>query len=169
MVENLPRVHDYWEDPFYTTMFTASEIAYCLLQANPPMHFAARWCAKEALKKCDPAYSHMAMNQLEVALTTTGAPWLQTAAHGTWERCPVIVSLSHTPYMAAAVVVKYLAVNSANHSIIAPVALPSSMVPVQPSPASSLMSTPRLGERLLPTLLGIGALGVALWAFVRTW
>ena len=53
MVDNLPVVPDYWEDKLFTTTFTTSEIAYCLLQANPPMHFAARWCAKEALKKCD--------------------------------------------------------------------------------------------------------------------
>jgi phosphopantetheine--protein transferase-like protein len=169
MVENLPRVQDYWDDPFYTATFTASETAYCLLQANPPLHFAARWCAKEALKKCDPAYSHMAMNQLEVALTATGAPVLQSATHGTWERLPVTVSLSHTTSMAAAVVIKSLAVNGAHQDTTAPVALPSSPVPVPPVPASSSLSTPRLQERLLPTLLGIGALGAALWALVRTW
>jgi len=169
MVENLPQVEDYWEDPFYTATFTASETAYCLLQANPPIHFAARWCAKEALKKCDPAYSHIAMNQLEVALTSTGAPVLQTATHGTWERLPVTVSLSHTTSMAAAVVIKFPAVNGANQSRTAPVALPSSAVPGRPAPASSAMSTPRLKERLLQTLLGIGALGVALWALALAW
>jgi holo-[acyl-carrier protein] synthase len=169
MVENLPKAQDYWEDPFYTATFTAAETAYCLLQANPPLHFAARWCAKEALKKCDPAYSHMAMNQLEVALTATGAPVLQSATHGTWERLPVTVSLSHTTSMAAAVVIKSPAVNGAHQRSTAPVALPSSPAPVRPGPASSSLATPRLQERLLPTLLGIGALGVALWALVRTW
>jgi phosphopantetheine--protein transferase-like protein len=169
MVENLPRVQDYWEDPFYTATFTAAETAYCLLQASPLLHFAARWCAKEALKKCDPAYSHMAMNQLEVGLTATGAPVLQSAIRGTWERLPVTVSLSHTTSMAAAVVIKSPAVNGAHQSSTAPVALLSSPVPVRPVPASSAMSTPRLKEQLLPTLLGIGALGMALWALVRTW
>lgn len=169
LVENLPRVQDYWEDPFYTATFTASETAYCLLQASPPLHFAARWCAKEALKKCDPAYSRMAMNQLEVVLTATGAPVLQSAMHGTWERLPVTVSLSHTTSMAAAVVIKSPAVNGARPDSTVPVALPSSTAPERPAPASSAMSTPRLKERLLPTLLGIGALGVALWALVRTW
>src|SRR5207245_1514951 len=103
MVDNLPRVQDYWDVPFYTATFSAAETAYCLLQASPPIHFAARWCAKEALKKCDPAYSHLVMNQLEVVLTATGAPVLQSAMHGTWERVPVTVSLSHTTSMAAAV------------------------------------------------------------------
>jgi phosphopantetheine--protein transferase-like protein len=169
MVENLPKVQDYWEDAFYTATFTASETAYCLLQASPPIHFAARWCAKEALKKCDPAYSHMAMNQLEVALTATGAPVLRSATHGTWEPLPVTVSLSHTTSMAAAVVIKSSVVNGAHQSSTAPVALPSSTVPVRPTPASSSTSMPRLKERLSLTLLGIGALGVAFWALVRTW
>ncbi len=145
MVENLPRVQDYWEDPFYTATFTAAETAYCLLQASPPIHFAAR------------------------ALTATGAPVLQSAMHGTWERLPVTVSLSHTTSMAAAVVIKSPALNGAHQSSPALVALPSSTAPVRPVPASSSMSTPRLKERLLPTLLGIGALGMALWALVRTW
>jgi len=169
MVDNLPKVQDYWEDPFYTAMFSAAETAYCLLQASPPVHFAARWCAKEALKKCDPAYSHLVMNQLEVVLTATGAPVLQSAMHGTWECLPVTVSLSHTTSVAAAVVIKFPAVNGAHQSSPALVALPSSTAPVRPVPASSAMSTPRLQERLLPTLLGIGALGMALWALVRTW
>jgi phosphopantetheine--protein transferase-like protein len=169
LVENLPRVQDYWEDPFYTATFTASETAYCLLQASPPLHFAARWCAKEALKKCDPAYSRVAMNQLEVVLTATGAPALQSATHGTWERLPVTVSLSHTTSMAAAVVIKFPAVNGAPQDRTVPGALPSSTLPERPAPAPSSRSTPRLKERFLPTLLGIGALGVALWALVRTW
>jgi phosphopantetheine--protein transferase-like protein len=169
MVENLPRVPDYWEDPFYTATFTVAEIAYCLLQADPPIHFAARWCAKEALKKCDRAYSHLAMNQLEVALTTTGAPVLQAVVQGTWMRLPVTVSLSHTTSMAAAVVIQSPVLHDAHHRSTASVALPSSAAPVRPLRAESSMVTPRLQERVLSTLVGLGALGVALWALVRTW
>ena len=142
MVDNLPVVPDYWEDPFYTTTFTTSEIAYCLLQANPPMHFAARWCAKEALKKCDPAYSQVAMRQLEVALLPTGVPFLQSAAHGTWERLPVALSLSHTQHMAAAVVVKPSVVNIASNGVKVHVAAPSPTIP-GPS-AATLSETPPL-------------------------
>jgi phosphopantetheine--protein transferase-like protein len=169
MVDNIPVVQDYWEEPFYTTTFTASEIAYCLLQNNPPMHFAARWCAKEALKKCDPAYSHVSMHQLEVALTPTGAPFLQAATHGTWKRLPVALSLSHTPHMAAAVVVKPSAARLASNGVKVPVVAPSPIAPGPSLPASSMAPTARFHRRCLPGLLGVGALVVALWALVRTW
>ena len=53
-VDAMPVTDDYWEHEFYKESFSKDEIAYCLLQENPRMHFAARWCAKEALVKCDP-------------------------------------------------------------------------------------------------------------------
>jgi len=54
LIESLPVTTDFWAHEFYTTNFTPGEIAYCLTQQSPALHFAARWCAKEALKKCEP-------------------------------------------------------------------------------------------------------------------
>ena len=65
-VESLPAASDYREDEFYKSSFTPAEIAYCVLQENPRMHFAARWCAKEALKKCDPTYLELEMSAIEL-------------------------------------------------------------------------------------------------------
>ena len=56
LIANLPVAADPWEDAFYRTTFAPAEIAYCLMQETPALHFAARWCAKEALKKCDRAF-----------------------------------------------------------------------------------------------------------------
>ena len=47
-------------------------------------------------------------------------------------------------------------------------------VPYPPIPEPSAVTFPatsplQRGRRLLPTLLGVGALMIALWAFVRTW
>jgi phosphopantetheine--protein transferase-like protein len=106
MVNHFPVVQDYWEDAFYTTAFTPTEIAYCLLQENPRMHFAARWCVKEALKKCDPVYLHKEMGHFEVAFEKEGTPFLRHYNNGTAERLPFAVSLSHTPEIAVAVVVR---------------------------------------------------------------
>ena len=53
LIDHLPRVADCWEDSFYRDHFAPAEIAYCLSQETPAVHFTARWCAKEALKKCD--------------------------------------------------------------------------------------------------------------------
>ena len=36
---------------FYERIFTKKEIEYCLQKANPYQHFAARFCAKEAVIK----------------------------------------------------------------------------------------------------------------------
>ncbi len=36
---------------FYEKIFTSEEIRYCLDKADPPQHFAVRFCAKEAFVK----------------------------------------------------------------------------------------------------------------------
>ncbi|GJL63445.1 MAG: hypothetical protein NPIRA04_20990 [Nitrospirales bacterium] len=106
MVENLPEVDDYWQDSFYTNSFSSVEIAYCLLQENPRMHFAARWCAKEALKKCDPSYLSEEMKNLEVLSHNGNPPIFRHYQNGTPTPIPFAVSLSHTPVMAVAMTIK---------------------------------------------------------------
>jgi holo-[acyl-carrier protein] synthase len=104
-VEDLPAATDYRDDEFYKLSFTPTEIAYCLLQENPRMHFAARWCAKEALKKCDAAYLHNGMSTIELVTTEGRAPYLTLLRDGTVRQLPVAVSISHTSRTAVAVVV----------------------------------------------------------------
>ena len=94
-VDAMPVTDDYWEHEFYKESFSKDEIAYCLLQENPRMHFAARWCAKEALVKCDPAFKGQ-----------SGEVLLAHHVNGISTRPPLAVSLSHTETMAAAVVVR---------------------------------------------------------------
>ena len=106
MVESLPVVADYWSDAFYRATFTRAEIAYCLLQDRPLVHLAARWCAKRALKKCDPAYLQADLRLLEVRLSARGAPYLCAVVDGHSTPLPFAVSLSHTTQAAVAVVVK---------------------------------------------------------------
>jgi phosphopantetheine--protein transferase-like protein len=106
MVASLPVVADYWSDAFYRATFTDVEIAYCLLQDQPVQHFAARWCAKEALKKCDATYLHADLRTVEVAVTANGAPSLCAVSGDQRTSLPFAVSLSHTPLVAVAVVVR---------------------------------------------------------------
>ena len=106
MVESLPVVVDYWSDAFYSATFTPAEIAYCLLQDRPLVHLAARWCAKKALQKCDPAYLQADLRMLEVRLSASGAPYLCAVVDGHSTPLPFAVSLSHTTQAAVAVVVK---------------------------------------------------------------
>ena len=164
MVENLPAVSDYWSDAFYSATFTPAEIAYCLLQEQPLVHFAARWCAKEALKKCDPTYLHANLCTLEVRLSASGAPYLCAVADGHSTPLAFAVSLSHTAQAAVAVVVKVPAAPGARHPGTA-TALPALTAP----PAAPAAVGSRWYSALLPLLMGGSALGLALWALVRTW
>jgi phosphopantetheine--protein transferase-like protein len=105
LVSALLEAKDYWEEPFYQTHFTVAEIAYCVSQPNPRMHFAARWCAKEALKKCLPEYLLSEMNKIEVVRRETGSPCLQVLANEGARILPVALSLTHNADWALAIVV----------------------------------------------------------------
>jgi len=104
-IADLPEAPDYREHEFYQTMFTSEEIAYCIAQENPRMHFAARWCAKEALVKCDPAFRAEKLSSIEVVRQDTGAVFLRHHASGTARKLAHGVSLTHTNSIAAACVV----------------------------------------------------------------
>jgi phosphopantetheine--protein transferase-like protein len=104
-ISSLPEAKDYWEEPFYKANFTPAEIAYCVGQANPRMHFAARWCAKEALKKCLPAYTQWEMKRIEVVRGEAGRPYLRLTEDGGAKTPPVALSLTHSEDWALAMVV----------------------------------------------------------------
>jgi phosphopantetheine--protein transferase-like protein len=157
LIDHLPRVDDCWEDPFYRDHFAPGEIAYCLLQETPSLHFTARWCAKEALKKCDGAFLATVPKDIEVVVDGAGAPHLVHHTGGGTRRLPHAVSLSHTTHAAVAVVVKVDA------AAVVPTPRNVALASEVPSPAPA----PRRGS-LLPTLLGLVALGVAIGALVRT-
>src|SRR5262245_52327489 len=88
LIDHLPRADDCWEDPFYRDHFTPAEIAYCLLQETPALHFTARWCAKEALKKCDGVFLATALKHVEIVVDDAGAPFLVHHARDGVRRLP---------------------------------------------------------------------------------
>ena len=95
-VDAMPVTDDYWEHEFYKESFSKDEIAYCLLQENPRMHFAARWCAKEALVKCDPAFKGQSFATMEVVRNESGEVSLAHHANGASTKPSHAVSISHT-------------------------------------------------------------------------
>lgn len=106
-VDAMPLADDYWEHEFYKESFSKDEIAYCLLQENPRMHFAARWCAKEALVKCDPSFKGHSFATLEVVRNESGELSLAYRVNSTSVEKPThAVSISHTETTAAAIVIK---------------------------------------------------------------
>ncbi|MGA2571033.1 MAG: 4'-phosphopantetheinyl transferase superfamily protein [Terracidiphilus sp.] len=100
-ISALPQAADYREDEFYKNTFTAREIAYALLQPSPQETFAGIWCAKEALRKADPALAQAPWTALEVIHDEAGKPSM--TVNGT----PVegALSVSHSGEMAVAVFV----------------------------------------------------------------
>ena len=104
MVDSLPDVGDFWTADFYRTHFTSAEIAYCLRQEHPRIHFAARWCAKEALAKCDRQFMGVDPTTLQVALAADGQPVFERIRGQETELLPHALSLTHTAMLAAAIV-----------------------------------------------------------------
>lgn len=129
MIDALPVETDYWQSDFYRTHFTNAEIAYCLSQPEPRLHFAARWCAKEALKKCDAMYLSVDFTAMEVTVDAAGKPSLRARLGEDWSPLPHSVSLTHTPVVAAAVVVSAASASGAssapNHNGATPAASPT--------------------------------------------
>jgi phosphopantetheine--protein transferase-like protein len=100
-VASLPETSDYAGHGFYQENFSPEEIAYCSRQAKPREHFAARWCAKEALKKCDPAFRDARSCELELVRSESGVVSFRCRG----KALPHAVSISHTAETAAAMVV----------------------------------------------------------------
>ena len=77
MVESMPDATDFWTDAFYQAHFTPAEIAYCVRQEQPRIHFAARWCAKEALAKCDSTYLGVDPRRVQILPRSDGRPAIE--------------------------------------------------------------------------------------------
>jgi phosphopantetheine--protein transferase-like protein len=104
-VGSLPAALDYWEHEFYRDTFASSEIAYAVLKTEPRTHFAGFWCAKEALRKCDPAFTTTDMNRVAVFHGPDGRPYLTVQTETGAERLSHSLSISHTSDLAVAMVV----------------------------------------------------------------
>jgi len=84
---------------FYERIFTSAEIEYCLGKRNPYPHFAARFCAKEALIKACP---QRITNLLDIEITKSNKkPEIKTYL----VKDKIHLSLSHTASYANAIVV----------------------------------------------------------------
>jgi phosphopantetheine--protein transferase-like protein len=90
-------------EQFLKKVYTKTEMEYCLNKARPIPHFAARWCAKEAVIK---ALSGLGINlieftKIEIINNTEGYP--EVYIHD--PRCESLepkVSLSHSADMVMA-------------------------------------------------------------------
>lgn len=158
LVEELPPAEDFWEHAFYRNNFSKTEIAYCVLQPDPLQHFAARWCSKEALKKCDGEFLGRPMSQIELVNDSNGKPWLQIVGGETGDALPFAVSVSHTSTMAIAVVIKH---RTPENGFGPPKAPLPPKPPLPPEP-------PRQGAAVMHWAVTAVALLIAALALART-
>lgn len=99
MVDSFRDTVEVQGDETFKRLFTPSEMAYCMLQEDPPQHFAARFCAKEALRKCGSTFIDVAYNQIEICNKESGDPYVRIQGE---ELKNVSISLSHTTEFAVA-------------------------------------------------------------------
>ncbi|HUF74568.1 MAG TPA: 4'-phosphopantetheinyl transferase superfamily protein [Gammaproteobacteria bacterium] len=159
-IEALPEASDYWEHEFYRASFTDAEIAYCSAQSWPREHFAARWAAKEAVRKLGPEYLGVESGDLEVGRDDNGAPRMTLRG----SPLPVAVSLTHAGAIAVAIAVSAPpAKDVAEKAPDGPAASAEADSRSGRRPARSS----RLGRLLLPLSTTI-ALAAAVWALLRT-
>ena len=70
---------DKQKDKFINKVFTLNESEYCFSKANPAIHLAGRFAAKESIKKClysSTVTSAIEFNQIEVLSRDNGAPYI---------------------------------------------------------------------------------------------
>ena len=101
-----------WGGRFVNRVFSLGEIAYCEKCAQPAMHYAARFAAKESFLKSLGLGLGMGLRLTEIAVTANprGKPEIEVTGKGA-EKLNVLgniaihVSLSHTREAATAMVI----------------------------------------------------------------
>ena len=88
-------------------IFTDEEVAYCIKKCNPSQHFAARFAAKEAVRKA--LYSNeisIPFNQIEILNNDHGRPYVNiTNEKG--KNIAIKISISHNFTMSYSVALIY--------------------------------------------------------------
>lgn len=100
-IENISRFKDK-ERAFYERVFTQSEIEYCESKRNPAPHYAARFCAKEAVFKAlsSAGVEDIIITQIEIYKDKNGCPRIRLLNSDI--KYKVHISLSHDKEKAIA-------------------------------------------------------------------
>ena len=99
MVDSFRGKVDVQADDTFKRLFTPVEMAYCMIQEDPPQHFAARFCAKEAIRKCGEFFINIPYQEIEICNKENGEPYTKIQGEK-WKN--ISISLSHTRDFAVA-------------------------------------------------------------------
>lgn len=100
-IEDISRF-DGKDNAFYERIFTPVEIEYCSTKKNYAAHYAARFCAKEAVFKALSAagVDNILITQIEIYNDKTGCPHVRLLNSDF--NCRINISLSHEKEKAIA-------------------------------------------------------------------
>ena len=82
-------------------LFSEEEHAHCASLADPAVHYAGRWCAKEAVVKAVSRWAALTPRDVRILVTPSGAP--VAALPPALDHLAVEISISHTHTTAVAV------------------------------------------------------------------
>ena len=105
-VQRIRQLLEQHGDRFKQKTFTPNEVIFCDGKPNPSTHFAGRFAAKEAIKKC--IYSsgykkEIPFNKIEILPDSNGIPLVSNIDKLTYEK--INVSISHESEFAVAVAI----------------------------------------------------------------
>ncbi|MEZ4845424.1 MAG: holo-ACP synthase [Bdellovibrionota bacterium] len=111
-IENVETFRKKWKDgdmKFFEKIFSVDEIDYCSKFKDPFTHFAARFCAKEAVVKAANEYCKLVISDVQIVKNKNGAPEIKPwkkrkSTENFFSKHRIMVSLSHTSDMAMACV-----------------------------------------------------------------
>lgn len=111
-IESVQTFREHWKrkkNAFFQRIFSSQEIEYCTNYKDPSPHFAARFCAKEAVVKAASPFCKLLVTDIQIGREENGAPVVEV-----WKKRPetakffkahkILVSLSHTNEMGMACV-----------------------------------------------------------------
>ncbi len=98
--EMLPKI----EQGARRKLFTEEEHRYCRSHKDPAPHYAARWCAKEAVFKAMSPFCKISLRQIEILCDQSGRPFCRFSDPEVLKIAPAVsISLSHSKHTAMAV------------------------------------------------------------------
>ena len=101
-VERIKGMIDKYEKKFLSKVFCSTEIKYCMSKRYPPIHFAGKFCAKEAIKKAIYSSNNkvfIALRDICINNNINGQPFLDTPYI---KSDNINISISHTNEYAIA-------------------------------------------------------------------
>ena len=105
-VVRIEKVIEKWDDRFLRHVFTPAEIEYCRRYAVEGIHFAARFAAKEAVRKA--VGEKFKWTDVEIINDADGKPVVKLVGanlHVNVKKLRIFLSMSHTDEYAIAYVV----------------------------------------------------------------